>query len=74
MLRNCDGLAEKILWKFFIKAVMGAIFDKGHTNMENRKVEGPIVGETSRRQVQNSGVRNGRDKIVEVAVCGGRGN
>lgn len=53
---------------------MGAIFDKGHTNMENRKVEGPIVGETSRRQVQNSGVRNGRDKIVEVAVCGGRGN
>lgn len=36
--------------------------------MENGKVEGPLVGETSRRQVQNSGVRNGRDKVVVVAM------
>lgn len=60
----------KILSKLFIKAVIGSILClKDHTNIENGKLEGPIVGKTSRRQVQNSGMRNGRDKIVVVAMC-----
>lgn len=62
-------MVVKTLSKLFIKAVMGSILClKDHTNIENGKMEGPIVGKTSRRQVQNSGVRSGRDKIVVVAV------